>query len=98
MGNSNLYFRLGIALILPTLGIVTSLLIKPSIDDSDRFINKWGAKEYEVLQNKDLKYFKIKKIYEKRRSNSYRVEQTTDVIKRESLKFAKHISVVFIYG
>jgi hypothetical protein len=61
MGNSNLYFRLGIALILPTLGIITSLLTKPSIDGAIAIINRWGAKEYEVLQNEDLQDFKIKR-------------------------------------
>ena len=98
MGNSNVYFRLGIALILPTLGMITSILIKPSIDGAITIINKWGEKEYEVLQNEDLKDFKIKRAYEKVRSRSHSVEQKTDVIKRESLKFAKLIPVVFIYG
>jgi hypothetical protein len=54
MGNPNVYFRLGIDIILPTLGIVTSILIKPSIDGAIVVINKWGAKEYEVLQNEEL--------------------------------------------
>lgn len=98
MGNSNVYFRLGIALILPTLGMITSILIKPSIDGAIAIINKWGDKEYEVLQNKDLEDFKIKRVYEKVRSKSHSVEQKTDVIKTESLKFAKLVSVVFIYG
>lgn len=98
MGNSNVYFRLGISLILPTLGIITSILIKPSIDGAIAIINKWGAKEYELLQNKDLKDFKIKRIYEEISSSSHRVEQRTDVIKKESLKFAKDISIVFIYA
>jgi hypothetical protein len=61
MGNSNLYFRLGIALILPTLGIITSLLTKPSIDGAIAIINRWGAKEYEVLQIFVLQDFKIKR-------------------------------------
>ncbi len=83
MGNSNLYFRLGIALILPTLGIITSLLTKPSIDGAIAIINRWGAKEYEVLQNEDLQDFKIKRAYEKVRFSSHReAEQITDVIKR----------------
>ncbi len=99
MGNSNLYFRLGIALILPTLGIITSLLTKPSIDGAIAIINRWGAKEYEVLQNEDLQDFKIKRAYEKVRFSSHReAEQITDVIKRESLKFAKLVPVVFICG
>ncbi len=99
MSNSNIYFRLGIGFILPTLGIITSILIKPSIDGAIAIINKWGVKEYEVLQNEDLKDFKIKRAYEKVRSSSHReVEQTTDIIKRESLKFAKLVPVVFIYG
>ena len=38
--NSNVYFRLGIGLILPTLGIVRSILIKPSIDGAIAIINK----------------------------------------------------------
>ncbi len=83
MGNSNLYFRLGIALILPRLGIITSLLTKPSIDGAIAIINRWGAKEYEVLQNEDLQDFKIKRAYEKVRFSSHReAEQITDVIKR----------------
>lgn len=98
MGNSNVYFRLGVGLILPTLGIVTSTLIKPSIDGAIAIINKWGDKEYEVLQNEELKDFKIKRVYEKARFNSHKVEHKTDVIKRESLKFAQYISVVFTYG
>ena len=99
MSNQNVYFRLGIGLILPTLGIVTSILTKPSIDGAIAIINKWGAKEYEVLQNEDLKDFKIKRVYEKVSPSFHRnVEQKTDVIKRESLKFAKLVPVVFIYG
>jgi hypothetical protein len=98
MNNQNVYFRLGIGLILPTLSIIKSILIKPSIDGAITIINQWGAKEYEVLQNEDLKDFKIKRIYEKVRPNSHTSEQKTDVIKRESLKFAKHVPVVFIYG
>ena len=98
MGNSNVYFRLGIALILPTLGIITSVLTKPSIDGAIAIINQWGAKEHEVLQNEDLKDFKIKRAYEKASPSSHRkVEHRTDVIKRESLKFAKHVPIVFFY-
>lgn len=99
MGNPNIYFRLGVGIILPTLGIITSILIKPSIDGAIAIINLWGAKEYEVLQNEDLKDFKIKRAYEKASSSSrIKGEQRTDIIKRESLKFAKLISVVFIYA
>jgi hypothetical protein len=99
MSNPNVYFRLGIGLILPTLGIITSILIKPSIDGAITIINQWGAKEYEVLQNEDLKDFKIKRAYEKVSPKSHiKFEQKTDVIKRESLKFAKHIPIVFIYA
>ncbi len=99
MGNSNLYFRLGIALILPTLGIVTSILTKPSIDGAIAIIHRWGAKEYEVLQDENLQDFKIKRAYEKVKFSSYKEgEQKTDVIKRESLKFAKLIPVVFTCG
>jgi len=98
MGNSNTYFRLGVGLILPTLGIVTSILIKPSIDGAIAIINKWGEKEYEVLQDDKLEDFKIKRVYEKSRSNSHKVEQKKDLIKTESLKFARYISVVFTYG
>ncbi len=98
MGNSNIYFRLGVGLILPTLGIVTSILIKPSIDGAIAIINKWGEKEYEVLQDDKLDDFKIKRVYEKARSNSHKVEQKKDLIKTESLKFARYISVVFTYG
>ncbi len=62
-------------------------------------INRWGAKEYEVLQNEDLQDFKIKRACEKVKFSSHRgVEQETDVIKKESLKFAKLIPVVFICG
>ena len=86
-------------MILPTLGIITSLLTKPSIDGAIAIINRWGAKEYEVLQNEDLQDFKIKRAYEKVKVSSYReVEQKTDLIKRESLKFAKLITVVFTCG
>lgn len=98
MSNSNVYFRLGVGLILPVLGIVTSVLIKPSIDGAIAIINKWGDKEYELLQNEDLKDFKIKRIYDKTRSGAYKVEQRKDIIKRESLKFAKLVSIVFICG
>jgi hypothetical protein len=99
MSNSNVYFRLGVDIILPALGIVTSILIKPSIDGVIAIINKWGSKEYEVLQNEDLKDFKIKRVYEKVSPSSHqKVEQKTDIIKRESLKFAKFVPVVFIYG
>lgn len=62
MSNPNVYFRLGVALILPILGIVTSVLIKPSIHGAITIINKWGAKEYEVLQDEDLQDFKIKRV------------------------------------
>ncbi len=98
MGNSNIYFRLGVGLILPALGIVTSVLIKPSIDGAIAIINKWGEKEYEVLQDKGLEDFKIKRVYEKIRSNSHKVEQKKDLVKTESLKFARYISVVFTHG
>ncbi len=98
MGNSNIYFRLGVGLILPALGIVTSVLIKPSIDGAIAIINKWGEKEYEVLQDDKLDDFKIKRVYEKIRSNSHKVEQKKDLVKTESLKFARYISVVFTYG
>lgn len=98
MSNSNVYFRLGVGLILPALGIVTSILIKASIDGAIAIINKWGDKKYEILQKEDLKDFKIKRIYEKIRFSAYKSEQRTDVIKRESLKFAKLVSVVFICG
>lgn len=49
---SNVYFRLGIGLILP-VGIVMSVVIKPSIDGAIAIINKWkwGKKEYKVLPN-----------------------------------------------
>lgn len=72
MSNYNVYFRLGIGFILPTLGIITSRLIKPSIDGAIAIINKWGVKEYEVLQNEDLKNFKIERAYEKVKSSSHR--------------------------
>lgn len=98
MGNSNIYFRLGICLILPTLGIVTFILIKPSIDGAIAIIDKWGAKEYEILQNEDLKDFQVKRVYEQVRFRSHNVEQKKDVIKKESFKFAKLIPSVFIYG
>lgn len=98
MGNSNIYFRLGIGLILPALGVITSILIKPSIDGAIAIINKWAEKEYETLQKEDLKDFQIKRVYEKIRPGSHTVEQRTDVIKKESLRFAQLISVVFIYG
>lgn len=98
MSNSNVYFRLGIGLILPALGIVTSILIKPFIDGAIAIINKWGDKEYEVLQNEDLQDFQVKRVYKNVRSSSHSVEHSKDVIKTESLKFAKLISVVFIYG
>ena len=71
---------------------------KPSIDGAIAIINKWGDKEYEVLQNEDLKDFKLKRVYEEKRPSAYRVEQRTDVIKKESLKFAKLVSVIFICG
>lgn len=98
MANSNIYFRLGVCLILPALGVVTSILIKPSIDGAIAIINKWGEKEYEVLQNEDLQDFQVKRVYKNVRSSSHSLERRTDVIKKESLKFAKLISVVFIYG
>lgn len=98
MGNSNVYFRLGVALILPILGIVTSILTKPSINGAIAVINQWGAKEHEVLQNEDLKDFQVKRVYEKVSPSSKKVEQKTDVIQRESLKFAKLVTVIFIYG
>lgn len=99
MSNSNIYFRLGIDLILPTLDMITSILMKPSIDGAIAIIYQWGVKEHEVLQNKDLKDFKIKRAYEKVCPLSRRkVEQKTDVITRESLKFAKLVPVVFICG
>jgi hypothetical protein len=99
MSNSNLYFRLGIGLILPGLGIVTSLLTKPSLDGAIAIINLWGAKEYEVLQIFVLQDFKINRTSEKIRSSSRdAIEHQTDVIRQQSLKFAKSISIVFIYG
>ncbi len=52
-----------------------------------------------MLRNEDLKDFKIKRVYEKVNPSSHeKVEQKTDIIKRESLKFAKFVPVVFIYG
>lgn len=51
-----------------------------------------------MLQNEDLKDFKVERVDEKVRSSSHTVEQKTDAIERESLNFAKHIPVVFIYG
>lgn len=65
LGNSNVYFRLGIALILPTLGIITSILIKPSINEAIAIVHQWAAKEHEVLQNEELKDFNINRTYEK---------------------------------
>ena len=56
-------------------------------------------KESELLQELDLEGFKISRIYEKARVDSHReIEQKPDVIKRESLKFAKRIAVIFSYA
>ncbi len=99
LNNSNVSFKLGIDLILLTLGIITSILVLPSINGAIAIVHQWAAKEQEVLQDEELKDFNIEGIHEKVSLFSHKkVKQKTDVIKKESLKFARLAPVVFIYG
>lgn len=69
MSNSNAYFRLGIGFILSTLGIITSILIKPSID---------GAITIEKLNSRILELEeKVEKLKVSRDKDEQNIIKTT---------------------